>query len=69
MIKLTDHTKFTWTYNCCEGTNTKAKLLGAWTTLILATRLNILDLQVLGDSRIIIDRLNNKGKLQVIALE
>jgi ribonuclease HI len=55
MIKLTDHTKFTWTYNCGEGTNTKAKLLGIWATLLLASRLNIMDLQVLGDSKIIID--------------
>jgi hypothetical protein len=32
-------------------------------------RLHILDLQVFGDSRIIIDWLNQKGKLQVISLE
>jgi ribonuclease HI len=69
MIKLTDHTKITWTYNYGEGTKTKVELLCAWATLTLATKLNILELQVLGDSRIIIDWLNNKGKLQAIALE
>jgi hypothetical protein len=37
--------------------------------LTLATRLHIVDLQVFGDSRIIIDWLNGKGKLQVNALE
>jgi ribonuclease HI len=67
--QVTDHTIIKWTYNCGEGTNSKVELLGAWATLTLATRLHILDLQVLGDSRIIIDWLNNKGKLQVIALE
>jgi len=55
MINLTDHTIIKWTYNCVEGTNSKFELLGAWATLTLATILNILDLQVLGDCRIIID--------------
>jgi hypothetical protein len=35
----------------------------------LASRHNILDLHVRGDSKIIIDWLNKKGKLQVAALE
>ena len=69
MIKLSDHTKYTLTYNCGEGNNTKVELLGIWATLLLASILNLLDIQVLGDSNIIIDWLNNKGKLQVIALE
>jgi ribonuclease HI len=69
LIKRLDHTKITWTFNCGAGSNTKAELLGVWATLLLATRHNILELQVMGDSKIIIDWLNNKGKLQVIALE
>jgi ribonuclease HI len=49
--------------------NTKAELLGVWATLLLASRHNIMDLHVRGDSKIIIDWLNKKGKLQVTALE
>jgi hypothetical protein len=60
---------FKWTFNCGPGTNTRAELLGVWETLILASRLHISDLQVFGDSRIIIDWLNYKGKLQVISLD
>jgi ribonuclease HI len=56
-------------FNCGEGTNTRAELLGVWATLILASRLDLTHIKVLGDSRIVIDWLNNKGKLQVIALD
>jgi hypothetical protein len=42
--------------------------MGAWASLLLASRLNILDLQLLGDSKIIIDWLNSRGKLQVSSL-
>jgi hypothetical protein len=42
--------------------------LGAWATLHLASRLNIDTLLLYGDSRIVIDWLKNKGKLQVTAL-
>jgi ribonuclease HI len=51
-----------------SGTNTRAELLGAWATLHLASRLNIEVLQILGDSRTIIEWLNNRGKLQAISL-
>jgi ribonuclease HI len=50
------------------GTNTRAELLGVWATLILATRLDMKDLQVYGDSKIVIDWLNCRGNLQVISL-
>jgi hypothetical protein len=42
--------------------------MGAWASLLLASRLNSLDLQLLGDSKIIIDWLNSRGKLQVSSL-
>ena len=64
-----DHTKITCTLNCGAGSNTKVEFLGVWATLLLTTRHTILELQVPGDSKIIIDWLNNNGKLQVIALE
>jgi hypothetical protein len=43
--------------------------MGVWASLILATRLSIPYLHVLGDSKIVIDWLNQKGALQVVSLE
>lgn len=68
-IHLCDGFWITWTFNCGIGSNTKTKLLGVWVTLLLASRYNILDLHVRRDSKIIIDWLNKKGKLQIAALE
>jgi hypothetical protein len=42
--------------------------LGSWATLYLASRLHLENLQILGDSRIIVDWLNKKGDLQAISL-
>jgi ribonuclease HI len=58
-----------WTLNCGSGTNTKAELLGAWGSLFLASRLNITNLHLKGDSKTIIDWLNGKGILRAAALE
>jgi hypothetical protein len=69
VIRINKHTVFKWTFNCGLGTNTRVELLGVWALLTLASRLHILDLQVFGNSRIIIDWLNKKGNLQVIKLE
>jgi hypothetical protein len=43
--------------------------MGAWVVLTLAQRLSITDIHVIGDSKIIIDWLNNIGSLQVITIE
>jgi ribonuclease HI len=69
VIKTSDFSVYRWTFNCGEGTNTREELLGVWATLTLATRLAIRDIQVLGDSKIVIDWLNDKGSLQACALE
>jgi ribonuclease HI len=68
LISLSSNSLIRWTFNCGPGTNTRAELLGAWATLHLASRLNIDELQIYGDSKIVIDWMNNKGKLQVISL-
>jgi ribonuclease HI len=68
LIKISQNTFYKWTFNCGPGTNTRAELLGAWATLYLASRLHIDALQVLGDSRIVIEWLSNKGDLQAISL-
>jgi ribonuclease HI len=51
------------------GTNTKAELLGAWVTLILVNQWKIPKIQLMGDSKVIIDWLNQKGNLNVIDIE
>jgi ribonuclease HI len=51
------------------GTNMKAELLGAWASLILASRLHINELLLLGDSKITIDWLNGRADFQVADLE
>jgi len=54
VIKINDKTSIKWTFNCGPGTNTREEFLGSWEALLLATRLHISNLQVLGDSKIII---------------
>jgi ribonuclease HI len=43
-----------------KGTNTKAELMGAWASLFIAKHLDILDIQLLGDSKVIIEWLKKK---------
>jgi ribonuclease HI len=68
LIRITKNSFYKWTFNCGPGTNTRAELLGAWATLYLASRLHIESLQILRDSRTIIEWLNNMGDLQAISL-
>jgi hypothetical protein len=51
------------------GQTIESELLGVWVTLFLAIRLHITDLQIIGDSKIIIDWCNGNGRLQILALE
>jgi ribonuclease HI len=55
--------------NCGEGTNTKAGLISVWATLTLALHLSYPKLQILGDSKVVIDWLNKRGRLQACAIE
>jgi ribonuclease HI len=50
------------------GTNNRAKILGVWATLSLAHRLDIDQLQLLGDSKIVVDWLNHKCNIFVTSL-
>jgi ribonuclease HI len=68
LIRINENSLYRWTFSCGSGTNTRAELLGAWATLHLATRLNIDHLQLIDDSKVIIDWLNHSGKLQSITL-
>jgi ribonuclease HI len=58
IIKLDALREYRWTMNCGKGSNTRAELLGAWSTLVLAARLSVYDLHIMGDSKIVIDWLN-----------
>jgi ribonuclease HI len=69
VIRTLDNRTFKWILNCGPGTNTRAELLGAWALLTLASRLYITEFTVQGDSKIVIDWLRGKGRLQVISLE
>jgi ribonuclease HI len=69
VIKTLEATVIKWTFNCDRGTNTRVELLGAWATLMLANNLSIPRIHVLGDSKVVIDWLLNKGRLQVSAVE
>jgi len=57
-----------WFINLGPGTNTKAELLGLWTTLTLAASWSLDALHVQGDSKVIIDWISNKGRLNSILL-
>jgi hypothetical protein len=69
IIKISDLVEYRWTLNCISGTNSKAELMGAWASIILAKSLRIQDLHVMGDSLTVINWLNGKGILQVANLE
>jgi hypothetical protein len=52
VLKIGDLLEYRWTLNCVSGTNSRAELMGAWASIILAKRLGIHDLHVMGDSRL-----------------
>jgi ribonuclease HI len=55
IIKISESTVYKWTFNTGPSTNNIVELLGVRVTLFLASRLHITDLQIIGDSKIIID--------------
>jgi ribonuclease HI len=67
-IILNHHTCIRWTLNGGQGTNAKAELLGAWASLVLASR-HTDTLLLLGDSKNTIDWLNGRADFKVAALD
>jgi len=55
--------------NCGNGTNTKGELLALWCILYFACYKKINMIQLVGDSKIIIDWFTNDCNLQVISLQ
>jgi ribonuclease HI len=68
-LKLIEGPVVRWLFNCGEGSNTKEELVGAWASLTIAKILEIQHVQILGDSKIVIEWLNHKGNLQAINIE
>jgi ribonuclease HI len=58
-----------WYLNCGAGTNNKAELLGLWVSLTLAKIWNLNHILVLGDSKLIIDWINQTCKFNSVHLE
>jgi ribonuclease HI len=69
VIKIWETTVYKWTFFCGKGTNTRAELLGAWVTLMLAEFLEIPCIHIMGDSKVVIDWLSDKGGLMVSSIE
>jgi ribonuclease HI len=59
-IKCPNSQAYQWFFNYGDGTKTKAELLGAWATLTISKLLNLQYIQVLGDSKVVIQWLNQK---------
>ena len=54
-IKLNNsHKNILW-MGCGKGTNTRVELMALWGLLLFDLHKNIIDLQVAGDSRIVVD--------------
>jgi ribonuclease HI len=68
-IFCSDLTNYRWHFNGGDGTNTKVELLGMWASLFLSKKLDIQYIQLIGDSKIVIDWLKKKGNLQAINIE
>jgi ribonuclease HI len=69
VFSLNANISFKWTFNTGVGTNNRAELLGMWTTLYLSLRLHITGIQIIGDSKLIIDWCNGSERLQSLVLE
>jgi ribonuclease HI len=55
--------------NCGSGTNTRGELLALWSILFFAHYKQVSCLQLVGDSKVIVDWFSFKHNLQVITLQ
>jgi len=69
VIKKSDLSVYKWYFNCDEGTNTNVELLRVWATLLLENHLSIHKIQILGDSKLIIEWLNKRGDMRACTIE
>jgi ribonuclease HI len=69
VIKTREATVYKGTFYCGKGTNMRVDPLGAWVTLMLADYLEIPCIHIMGDSKVVIDCLRDKGRLMVTSIE
>jgi len=68
-IKVDAHHSFMAFMAIGSGTNIRAELLAFWLALHLCRNLNIMDVHLAGDSKVIIDWFNNQVALNVLLLQ
>lgn len=52
-----------------SATSMRAKLLAFWSVLFLCRKMNIMDVHIVGDSKVVIDWYNKKAELNVMSLQ
>jgi len=52
-----------------SGTNIRAELIALWLALLLCRKLNIKDVHIAGDSKVVIDCFNNRATLNIMLLQ
>lgn len=68
MGKMLNETIFKLCLVCGQGTNTKGELLTLWCLLFFSLENNLTSLQVVGDSKVIVDWMKKKFRLEVTNL-
>jgi hypothetical protein len=68
-LQITSEENYQLVHKLWGGLEYKSRTLGLWTALALASQWSLDHLLVLGDSRIIIDWINNKSKLHSVQIE
>lgn len=68
MIKFIHKVQYFVWINGGKRSNTKAEVLGCWILLLLVISLKIGDMQVYGDSQVVIECVLGKNRLQGIYL-
>jgi ribonuclease HI len=68
-LKRTNGPDIRWIFNCGVGSNTKAELVGAWATFAMEKLLDIHHIQIFGDSKVVIEWLEQKCNLQAVNIE
>jgi ribonuclease HI len=68
VLKCPELGTFRLKMNCGSGTNTRGELLALWCLLYFACYKKITKLQLVGDSKVIIDWFTNENDLQVVSL-
>jgi ribonuclease HI len=69
VIQIDPNIIIKWNFNLGGGTNNRAELIGVWTTLLLAKLHNIQAIQIIEDSKLVIEWCKGRGRIHSLALE